>query len=39
MEPPSKEALAALKKYTPEIVEMPKASTLRELAEELADEY
>ena len=39
MEPPSKEALAAVKKYTPEIVEIPKASTLRELAEELADEY
>ena len=39
MEPPSKEDLAALKKYTPDIIEMPKASTLRELAEELADEY
>ena len=39
MEPPTKDELAALKKYTPDIVEMPKASTLRELAEELADEY
>lgn len=39
IEPPSKEALDKLEKYTPKIVEIAKNKDLRELAEEMADEY
>ena len=37
--PPSKEALDKLEKYTPKIVEIAKQKDLRELAEEMSDEY
>jgi len=39
IEPPDTEMLAKLKRYTSDIIEIPPLKTLRELAEELADEY
>ena len=36
---PSKEDLAALEKYDADIVDVPQAKTLQEIAEEMADEY
>ena len=35
----SRQTSMAWSKYTPDIVEMPQSKTLRELAEEIADEY
>lgn len=37
--PPQQSEFDALEKYTPSIVEIPQSKTLRELAEEIADEY
>lgn len=39
MEPPTADELAAVKKYTPEIIQIPATKDLRELAEEIADDY
>lgn len=39
IEPPTQEELDTLVKYTPEVVQIPSVKTMRELAEELADEY
>ena len=39
VEPPAQADLDGLTRYTPDVVEVPKLSTLKELAEELADEY
>jgi hypothetical protein len=39
IEPPSQEDLDALEKYTPEVIRLETTKTLREIAEEIADEY
>ena len=39
IEPPDQSEIDALVRYTPEVITIPKLKEMRELADELADEY